>query len=202
MQSEGSYSQSDIIGSLLFVLLSFFVVIWVVVDQDPYIQLALGVLAILTVILYYQRVIRLPLDVRAPLGDTLVILAGFNISSFFFLEALDLKNSGISGISLGFTPQIAFILLTSGIITKLFLLDELLKELNAHFNRITSQFYEWLIVPLNWVRSVLVLSAVFLYSLKDVVEQDISNENVGLVSILLFSTAIILSSLEPWKRGS
>ncbi|MHA2169002.1 MAG: hypothetical protein ACXAB7_03715, partial [Candidatus Kariarchaeaceae archaeon] len=30
----------------------------------------------------------------------------------------------------------------------------------------------------------------------------ISNENVGLVSILLFSTAIILSSLEPWKRGS
>ncbi len=109
MQSEGSYSQTDIIGSLLFVLLSFFVVIWVVISQTPYIQLALGFLGILTIILYYQRVIRLPLDVRAPLGDTLVILAGFNVSSFFILEALDLKNSGISGISLGFTPQIAVV---------------------------------------------------------------------------------------------
>ncbi|MHA2250128.1 MAG: hypothetical protein ACXAD7_07190, partial [Candidatus Kariarchaeaceae archaeon] len=186
MKSDERYSNKDPLGVLIIFALTGLSSIWIGSGEFRPFHAIAAILALLTVGLYYVRVVKLPLEVRAPLGDSLIVLAGIDIFIYFFNKFIEI--SEFDRFTKQFTPGIGFILLFAGVTTKLFLLDEALKEIVEKSAFSMRALGNWIREDLrNFIRTVLLILGITALVFQEDLDHSFDGKYAGLLSLTSFS---------------
>ena len=197
MEVQRRKTKKDLIGIVLFVLISLITFIWIFVDENKFLRILLSIISISVVAIYYQRVRNLPLEIRSPLGDSFIVLSGINVSAYLLSEIIIENQPTIGNFMSEFTPSVGLGLLFTGVLSKTLLLDAVIKEISNNISNGLKVFYRWITAEkLNLIRIfVLILSSIILIS-RDEVDRIVGREFAGFISLLLYSLVVLLGSLK------